>query len=212
MSGAGENSSAVPTNQGQVTAVSVKPPEFLDANASGWFEIMKAQFVLAQITQSSTKFYHILAALPASIAQRLPPHVLASQDFEQLQEAVIAQVERSRPELFQDLTATCTLVGKPSVFLSELQKTAEKVGVGEEFTRHRFLQALPATISPVLAAQPTLTLGQIGGLADELMSLATLSEAPCNSVQTLESRPSQSFRFKSGLPSGCSSFSSITKK
>ena len=40
-----------------------------------------------------------------------------------------------------------SLTGRPSMFLHELMSLANKVGVGEDLVRHRFIQALPAAIA-----------------------------------------------------------------
>ena len=51
------------------------------------------------------------------------------------------------------------MTGRPSSYLCELQQIASKVGAGEELVCHKFLQALPANIRPVLASQKTLISG-----------------------------------------------------
>ena len=48
---------------------------------------------------------------------------------------------------------------------------AKRIGIGEEIVIHKFLQALPTTISPVSASQKELSPTQLGKLADELMPL-----------------------------------------
>lgn len=45
--------------------------------------------------------------------------------------------------------------------------TVDKVGVGEDLIRHRFRQALPSTIIPVIAVARNLTLNELGTLASE---------------------------------------------
>ena len=172
-----------------VARVSIKPPEFSEVSSSGWFAILEAQFNLAAITAQQTKFYHALAGLPATLVDRLPANILTEANYENLKAAVAGLVERSRPELFESLLAPEIFVGKPSVCLNNLQRTADKVGVGEAFVRHKFLQSLPPTVTPVLASQTTLTLSQLGNLADQLVSL-TLSQQSCATVDKI---PSSSF-------------------
>ena len=48
---------------------------------------------------------------------------------------------------------------------------AKKVGVNDDMVRHRFQQALPPTLAPVIATQKTLPLDDLGRLADELVPL-----------------------------------------
>ena len=157
--------------------VSVKPAEFSEAHAAGWFAVLEAQFQLARISTTSTKFYHALAHLPASVAYRLPTTVTASGDYDILKESTLSLLEKSKPELFNSLTASHKPIGRPSIFLQDLKKTADKVGVGEAFIRHKFIQAMPTTITPVLAAQNALELEQLGSLADELVSMTSNSNS-----------------------------------
>lgn len=162
--------------------VTIKPADFSEATASGWFAILEAQFQLAHVTIDTTRFYHTLAALPAQLVSRLQPEVLSGQSYVALKATILSLVERSKPELFESLMTPEILTGRPSVCLGNLQRTALKIGVGEDFVRHRFLQALPPTISPVLASQNTLTLSQIGTLADELVALTLGKGESCAAV------------------------------
>ena len=68
------------------------------------------------------------------------------------------------------------MTGKPSIYLQELMSIARKVGVGDDLVRHRFVQSLPQSISPVIASQQDLDLSRIGKMADELLPLLNHSE------------------------------------
>ena len=67
--------------------------------------------------------------------------------------------------------STTTITGRPSTYLQEMLSIAKRIGIGEEIVIHKFLQAVPATISPVIASQKELSPTQLGKLADELMPL-----------------------------------------
>ena len=64
---AGEDTEAGPSNQVQVQpavmAVAMKLPAFWPGNTRMWFIQAEAQFVLRKITEETTKFYHVIAAL-----------------------------------------------------------------------------------------------------------------------------------------------------
>ena len=77
--------------------------------------------------------------------------------------------EKTKPELLDRLMKTTTISGRPSVYLQEMINTASRIGVTDDIIRHKFLQALPSTISPVIASQKELNLSQLGNLADELL-------------------------------------------
>ena len=79
--------------------------------------------------------------------------------------------------------------GRPSHSLSKLQTIAAKVGVGDDLVCHQFLQALPPSVTPVLAASKTLTLEQLGNLADEQTPL--LSNQALNMNKS--TKPKQSY-------------------
>jgi hypothetical protein len=83
---------------------------------------------------------------------------------------VISIHDKTKPELFSKLLKHTTITGRPSFYLQELNETALKIRVGQDLIKHQFLQALPTSISVVLASQTTLSLNQLGTLADELVN------------------------------------------
>ena len=156
---------------GSVMQATIKPPAFMDTAVEGWFAIMNAQFHLARITSTQSKFYHVLAALPPDTVSRIAPDVLSKATYDDLKEAVVSLYAQSKPELFERLISKTQMTGRPSTFLHELRDTASKVGVGEDLVRHKMIKSLPPTVGAVLAAQRDLTLTQLGQLADELVPL-----------------------------------------
>ena len=172
----GSTQPAVPTlapapTPGVAAAVSVKMPEFDETSPSAWFAILEAQFHLAGVTVSQTKFYHALSKLPTKTVSNLDNTVLQSQDYDKLNDAVTAYHEATKPELLDKFLSDHTLTGRPSHFLAEMLTAANKVGVKEDLVRHKFQQALPSTIGPIIATQKTTPLADLGKLADELMAV-----------------------------------------
>ena len=174
-----------------LSRVSVKLPEFDESSSQGWFDIVEAQFVLANITAERTKFFHALSGLPAQLVTRLPQAIKTQYNYTVLKESVLALVERSRPELFERLLTPDILTGRPSTCLQSLQRTADQVGVGDAFIRHKFIQSMPANIMPVLQAQDTLSIDELGKLADDLVAMTT-SKNRCYQVRDLERANEQS--------------------
>lgn len=158
-----------------VNRVSIKPPVFMDNAVEGWFIVMEAQFNLQNIMSESTRFYHVLSALPPNVVSQLSPSSLQSQNFSALKIEVLQLFERTRPELFEELISNKSLTGRPSVFMSELQSTARKVGVSDDLVRHKFHQALPDSLRAVLAARKEMPLIELAKLADELVPLVQQS-------------------------------------
>jgi len=153
----------------EIQNVAIRPPAFMETAVNGWFPIMEAQFSLRNVTVSSTKFYHILSALPAEIVSKLPATVITSKSYETIKEAILSMYERTKPEMLDKLMATTSISGRPSIYLQEMSTLADRIGASEDIVRHKFLQALPASISPVLASQKEIPLAQLGKLADELL-------------------------------------------
>lgn len=166
-----------------VCRVTIKPPQFMEAAVEAWFTILESQFRLNRIVSDSTMFDHVLSALPPNIVVKLPPSTLQSFSYGILRDEIIQQYERSKPELFEELISKHEMTGRPSTFMCELQAIARKVGVADDLVRHKFTQALPANIGPVLAAQRELSLTQLAKLADELVPLV----APPISCLTINS-------------------------
>lgn len=153
-------------------AVSIKVPIFSETATAGWFSILESQFHLRSISVDETKFYHVISALPAELISKLPSALMTNKSYNDLKNAVISIHEKTKPELFARLINDTKMTGRPSYYLQELTATANKIGIKEEdLIKHRFIKALPDTISPVIAAQKSLTLEQMGTLADELMPL-----------------------------------------
>ena len=167
-----ESAGKVPSmNQAGVRAISIKCPAFSEANPNTWFRILEAQFTLKGIKVSSTRFLHALANLPTDVLGNLADEVLDSNTFQTLKEAVISFYTETKAELFEKLISATPVIGRPSSYLRSLQQVASKVGGNEELVRHRYLQSLPPVIVSALASQKSLTLTEIGTVADELSPL-----------------------------------------
>ena len=97
-----------------VNRVSIKPPMFYRSNPSVWFRQMASQCVLANITQSTTKFHHILAALPKDVAINLPSVVIT---YDKLKEQICSIYTKSRQELIEEALAMSHLMVRNHPFV-----------------------------------------------------------------------------------------------
>ena len=165
----GAGAAAGGSREQSVTHVTVKAPEFIETNPSAYFSIFEAQFMLKNITLSSTKFYNVLSALPQDVVGKLPAAVLTSANYDRLKESVQSIYEKTKPEILNKLMKNHHISGRPSIYLNEMLVLADKIQLGEQVVRHQFIQALPSSISPIIASQKDLTLQQLGELADELL-------------------------------------------
>ena len=153
------------------SAVAVKAPMFTEKAPLAWFKILEAQFHLANITKNETKFYHALASLPPDLVAQLSTDVLNQADYDELRSSVCEHHETSKPELIDRFLASTTMTGRPSHYLAEMRRLASQIGVNEDLIRHKFQHAMPPLIAPILATQRTISLDDLGRLADELIAL-----------------------------------------
>ena len=79
-----------------VQQVSVKVPPFMETAVPAWFKIMEAQFHLARIVSSQTKFYHALSSLPPDVITRVPAAAIEDEDYPKLKDAIISSYEQSQ--------------------------------------------------------------------------------------------------------------------
>ena len=169
MGNSGSSDSSTVVSLPNLRHLAVEAPPFMETAVTGWFAILEAQFHLAGIVVGETKFYHVLAALPAATVVRIPSDILDSKNYDSLKLFVNNLFEQTKPELFNQLISSTSMHGKPSLYLEEIKRTASKVGVTDELVKHKFLQAVPSSISAVLASQKNLDLQALGKLADELV-------------------------------------------
>ena len=194
-----------------VNIVGVKMPAFMETAAPAWFSILEANFHIKNITAEKTRFFHLIANLPPEIVAKISAGMITNQNYTETKGAVIANHERTKPELFSKLITKTSMSGRPSYYLQELQCIADKVGVGEDLVRHQFIQALPSTISPVLAAQKDLTLTQLGKLADELTPFFHQALQTKSSVPTQPSPASSTRQANHVIPVGLRPFNEQQK-
>lgn len=179
----------------QANAISIKPPVFMATNPDAWFTVLEAQFHLANISADITKFYHALAALPPEIVAKLHSTTLSSHSYDTLKEKIKEQHEASKPEILDQFLRDKPMVGRPSHYLAEMEQLANKVGVNEDLVRHKFQQALPSNLAPIIASMKNTPLNDLGKLADELHAF---SNGSVNSVPS--SVPKYSKNYQKNTP------------
>lgn len=71
--------------------------------------------------------------------------------------------------------STATSTGQPWNCLQEIMAVAKRLNIRQDIMLHKFLQALPPSMAPVIASQRDLTPAHRGQLADD----NTLIIIPC---------------------------------
>ena len=154
---------------GTISSVRIKPPVFTETSVPTWFRILEAQFHLAKISASKTKFFHALSQLPADVVDRLPPSSLDTEAYDDLKAAVVSTFEQSKLELFNGLMSNQTYSGKPSLYLQEMLRQATRLSIGEDIVRMQFLKTLPLQVQTTLASHVSLSLQQLAEIANDLV-------------------------------------------
>ena len=205
------NMEETPVEQHIINNVTIKTP-FIESNVPAWFSLIEAQFIINNYRQTNMKFYHTLNALPHHIVGNLPQTVLESCNYQTLKTEILMSFEKSKPEMLDKLMSKRTISGRPSIYLNELRALALKLGVDEDIVRHRFVQALPSSIAPVIAAQKDLELDRLGKITDDLIAQFPNYTQTHAHVQQVVTRPQQNKnKNKCDCPPGVRPFNSKQK-
>jgi len=128
------NNETSPSGQGDhVTSssihhVAVKPPIFYKKSPETWFRQMEAQFTLANITKTETKFCHVVSALPEDIACG----VLTDEckTYEDIKGAVLTHLKANKHQLIEQALSTMDLGDmRPSQFVAEIKRRFRDIGL-----------------------------------------------------------------------------------
>ena len=152
-----------------VNKVSIKAATFNENSPSNWFRTLEAQFSLNGITVSRTKHLYVMSQLPTEVMDNVPDDILEGTDYDLLKSTIIEFYTKSKAEMFEKLISKRAVVGRPSGYLRSMQKTAANLGISDDILKHKFVQVLPSNIGTALAAQRSLTLTEMGNMADELV-------------------------------------------
>ena len=93
----------------------MKPPPFYLTKPTVWFRQKDSKFVLAGISNDTTKYHHILAAIPDDVATNLPMKI---EDYSSHKDSVTQVNQESKTELNEEALRTISLDGQnPTVCL-----------------------------------------------------------------------------------------------
>jgi hypothetical protein len=186
-----------------ISSMRIKPPAFAESSVPTWFRILEAQFHLAKISSTKTKFYHALSQLPPDVVDRLPQPSLDSESYDVIKQAVITTFEQSKLELFNGLMSKQNYNGKPSLYLQEMLRQATKLNIGDDIVRMQFLKTLPLHVQTTLASHVSLSLQQLAEIANDLVLMvppttvmAVSSPSPAATSPATTSRASTNIGLK----------------
>lgn len=151
----------VPTQQ--VSAVSLKLPQFWKESSAAWFTFAESSFNLRGITASRTKFDYVVTSLPCELITEISD-VLSSPDesnpYGHLKRTLLARTTVSERERLQQLLSTEGLGDRrPTQLLRQMKclLSESRFDVDLRLLRELFIQRLPSNIQQVLAVSPPET-------------------------------------------------------
>ncbi|KAM7294783.1 uncharacterized protein ISCGN_024288 [Ixodes scapularis] len=135
---------------------------------------VEAQFQLHHITSQTTKYLHVVSSLPAELADELEDILAApatSNQYDLLKAAILARKTPSERSRLQHLLNMEELGDqRPSQLLRRMRQLMGDVTTDADTSllRELFLQRLPHSMVPILAAAEDMPLDQLANLADRV--------------------------------------------
>ena len=157
-----------------VNTVAVKLPDFWVADPDMWFFQAEAAFRNARITQSRTKFDHVVMRLPEQVSISLRSLLLTMGDstedpYEQLRDKLIAKFGKTRwQRAFALLDHPDLGDRRPSSMMEEMLALLPAGAQPDVLFLALFLRRLPPSMREHLAADDADTAEEMAELADKL--------------------------------------------
>lgn len=138
-----------------VAKVSVKPQEFSETYAAGWYENIEAQFELAGIVNPITKFYHVVSALRAKTVDEFGHITHAKVDansYQKLKDEIIRAYSESKTKRLNMVLDTEQIGDRsPSRFYRFLKSKISDLKVDDDLLFNRWVGKLPLAIQTTIA-------------------------------------------------------------
>ena len=165
----------------------MKIPDFSPVNVARWFRILEAQFKIRNITHGATQFAHAISAVPMEFQIEVPLATLDAEDYTAFKAVLIDRHEKSKDEIFEDMVARKQIDDrKPSLYLHEIHRAAQQLGLPDDMVRRIFFQSLDPSIVPVVAMNDDMDITKLGKLADKVAPLGRRG-SPAYTVNLLNS-------------------------
>lgn len=171
--------------------VSPKLPSCWINNLQSWFVHIEAQFRTSGITKDSTKFDHVVQALPATLIDRILPFLLQppkEDAYNKLKESILQITAISDKQRYIQLFREVTLGDqKPSHLLANMKKLCDGRQLDELFFKQMFLEKLPSLAQTILSVAPSgASLEELAAMADKAVE-AQLFQPTVSSIGQQES-------------------------
>ncbi len=170
-------------NADQMNAVTLKLPEFWQANPTGWFRTVESQFVLRGITVDNTKFHYVVASLGSSTSAELEGFLANPPDnnkYDAIKAELLKIYQLSQPSKKRLLMNLPDLGDRKPSELLRYMKTLHQADKDDVLFMVIFVSKLPAKVRPILAALECDDIDVLAARADEVLAehASAASHAP----------------------------------
>lgn len=177
-----------------INKIALKIPPFWSDEPDLWFAQLEGQFVLAGITQDSTKYAYVLAHLETKQAKEVKDIVTkppAINRYENLKKALIQRLSVPQEQQIQQVIEQEEIGDRrPSQFLRHLQALANGA-IPETLLRIIWMGRLPSQLQAILATRAADSLDEVAEQADRVYeainrTTTVASVQPATTSQTME--------------------------
>lgn len=142
-----------------------------------WSAQIVPQFEARHITTQSSKFAHVVSALPMAVATEVRELIMqppTANPYDTLKRELLDRTTLSTRRRLQQLLTAEELGGqKPTQLLHRMRQLVGESSTDATFLQELFLQRLPTDIRLVLTAAGELSLDELAKLADRIAELKT---------------------------------------
>lgn len=170
-----ENSDSTENSEPQISRVAIKPPPFWKKNPNLWFAQLESQFSLSNITNDTTKFHHVVAAVESEILSSVNDIILnppATNKYEALKTRLTEIYAESENEKIRKLLQGIELGDqRPSHLLTRMRSLAG-THLSDDILKSMWLSRLPQNVQAILAASKE-QLTEMASMADKIIEYAS---------------------------------------
>lgn len=156
-------------------AVTTRIPPFWPADPQAWFLLIESQFALRNITNSKTKFHHVVSGLTPEMVTKLMDvisNTASTTPYEDLRTAITTRLGDHDHEQIHRLLQPHhgATPQRPSSTLVEVQRILGGVHADKDTVKKFFLHKLPPITRAIIAASQESDLNELAKLADTIFN------------------------------------------
>lgn len=175
----------------EVHRVALKLPTFWEKAPELYFVSIEAQFSLSNITQDTTKYHAVIAALNSDVLSHISDIVLnppATGKYDTLKKRLTNEFRDSEQKRLKALLSEMALgEEKPTHLLRKMRQLAQGSGLGSEMLRTLWMSRLPVQAQAILSvSDKTVTdLDALASMADKILEVS-LPTSDCYAVRKVD--------------------------